>query len=133
MDINEAQTSAIKDFLFLLSEYDGVTVTTEVLLKHLCEYFDADRACTFEQKKDDDCAISTYEWCKEGLPKVMDNQRNAKKATFKFWDERFKSEIGIYIEVNDEMKRSDPKTYEVLSKSKVQCLMAAPPFCIRGT
>lgn len=126
MNISDVQTAAIKDFLFLLSEYDGVTVTTEVLLKHLCEYFDADRACTFEQKKDDDCAISTYEWCKEGLPKVMDNQRNAKKATFKFWDERFKSEIGIYIEVNDEMKQSDPKTYEVLSKSKVQCLMAAP-------
>lgn len=126
MNISDAQTAAIKDFLFLLSEFDGVHVTIEFLLESLCNYYDADRACIFEQKEGDDCAISTFEWCRDGLPRVMDNQRNAKKATFKFWDERFKSEIGIYIEVNEEMKLSDPKTFDVLSKSKVRCLMAAP-------
>ncbi len=126
MSTNDVQTAAIKDFLFLISEYDGVSVTIDVLLERLCEYYDADRVCTFEQKEGDDCAISTFEWGKDGLPRVMDNQRNAKKATFRFWDERFKSEIGIYIEVNEEMKQSDPMTYEVLSKSKVRCLMAAP-------
>lgn len=126
MNISDAQTAAIKDFLFLLSEFDGVHVTIEFLLERLCNYYDADRACIFEQKEGDDCAISTFEWCRDGLPRVMDNQRNAKKATFKFWDERFKSEIGIYIEVNEEMKLSDPKTFDVLSKSKVRCLMAAP-------
>lgn len=126
MNTNDVQTAAIKDFLFLISEYDGVNVTIDVLLKRLCEYYDADRACTFEQKEGGDSAVSTFEWCKDGLPRVMDNQRNAKKGTFKFWDERFKSEIGFYIEVNEDMRQSDPMTYEVLSKSKVQCLMAAP-------
>lgn len=126
MNISDVQTAAIKDFLFLLSEYDGINVTIDVLLQRLCEYYDADRACTFEQKEGEDCAISTFEWCKEGLPRVMDNQRNAKKASFKFWDERFKSEIGIFIEVNDEMKLSDPMAYEILSRSKVQRLMVVP-------
>lgn len=126
MNISDVQTAAIKDFLFLLSEYDDVNVTIEVLLKHICEYYEADRVCAFEQDEDGKHSICTFEWCKDGLPSVKENQRNTQKKTFKFWDERFKSEIGIHIEVNEDLKHSNAAIYEILSKSMVQRLIAAP-------
>lgn len=124
--IVEGQAAAIKDFLFLLSSYDGSNVTIDDLLKKLCEHYDGDRACTFELKDESDCSVCTFEWCREGVPSAKKNPRNASKLSFWKWDEYFKSETSLYVKVDDSLKQTSPAAYEILLKADVKDLVVSP-------
>lgn len=125
-NVLDEQAAAIKEFMYLLSGFDGVNVTINDLLKRLNEHYDADRTCIFEVDGNSDVSISTYEWCKEGLVSVRENPRNATKSTFRKWDEYFKDETGLYVEVNEAFRAESPEAYDILSKSNVQRLVVSP-------
>lgn len=125
-NVLDEQAAAIKEFMYLLSGFDGVNVTINDLLKRLNEHYDADRTCIFEVDGNSDVSISTYEWCKEGLVSVRENPRNAAKSTFRKWDEYFKDETGLYVEVNEAFRAESPEVYDILSRSNVQRLVVSP-------
>lgn len=124
--IMDSQAAAIKDFMFLLSSFDGAEVTIDAVLENLGKHYGADRVCTFEMRDGCTYAVGTYEWCREGTLSVKENPRNAEHGIFKSWDERFKSEIGLFIEVDEKMQAENSKCYEILSSNGVDCLIAAP-------
>ena len=58
-NVLDEQAAAIKEFMYLLSGFDGVNVTINDLLKRLNEHYDADRTCIFEVDGNSDVSIST--------------------------------------------------------------------------
>ncbi|PWJ68293.1 MULTISPECIES: ATP-binding protein [unclassified Fibrobacter] len=122
----DSQSVAINEFLFLLSAYDSGGLMVEELLQRLCEYYDGDRACVFEKSDVGEEIHSTFEWCKEGAVSVIENPRDSKKGTFKKWDDRFKSQSGLYIEVDEKLKSENPDIHAVLSGSGLRNLVVAP-------
>lgn len=122
----DSQAAAIKEFMFLLSCYDGVKVTIDDLLQKLCEHYDADRACTFEAEGDSETCVGTYEWCRAGALPVKENPRNTHKGTFKDWDDSFDNENSLYVEVDESFRAKNPEVYGILSLAKVERLVVAP-------
>lgn len=122
----ESQDAAIKNFLLLLSGYDGSTMSLEGLLENLAGHYGADRACVFEQNVTGDLTTSTHEWRKDSARFSGFTAKDVPVASFEQWHVRFQTEVGVFIYVDDELRKNFPESYENLASQGIKNLIVSP-------
>ena len=113
----------------ILGDKDEFAEAADIILGHLGEYYDADRAYIFECKLDDDgrvIANNTHEWCSCSSPSKKDFLQNIPVAHFSLWKNQVENCTNIIIDSVEKIKDDHPNDYVILKQLGVERLMVVP-------
>ena len=98
------------------------------LLKNVADYYDADRAYIFQITADGKAVDNTYEWCREGVSKEIDNLQNVPIESVALWIQEFEKSGAFYISKLDTDVERSSLTYEYLEPQGIDSLITAPLY-----
>ena len=97
----------------------------KIFIQHLGEASGSDRVYIFEGTKEFTVS-NTYEWCAPGVTAEKDNLQDVPFETVKWWYDVFESQSCVIIKNLEEIRDTEPLTYEVLKPQNINSLIAAP-------
>ena len=107
-----------------LRERDA-TRAIELFLEHMGDRSHSERIYIFEGEKG--CSVNnTFEWCAEGVEPQKDNLQNVPFDAVEWWYRAFEESSSILIYNLEDIKESEPLTYEYLKPQNIQSLIASP-------
>nr|MBQ8253239.1 sensor domain-containing diguanylate cyclase [Lachnospiraceae bacterium] len=107
-----------------LRERDA-TRAIELFLEHMGERSHSERIYIFEGKQG--CSVNnTFEWCAQGVSPQKDNLQGVPFEAVKWWYHAFEESRSILIYNLEDIKESEPLTYEYLQPQNVHSLIASP-------
>ena len=109
-----------------LSDDDNVDKAMDDLLRTVTEYYDADRAYTFEINYEEEYTSNTYEYAAEGITKEIDRLQDVPIDSIDSFLEMFKLKGTFFISDLDDDVEKGSSTYEILAMQKVHRLIAVP-------
>ena len=109
-----------------LSDDDNVDKAMEDLLRTVTEYYDADRAYTFEIDYEGESTSNTYEFAAEGITKEIEKLQDVPIDSIDCFLEMFKEKGTFFISDLDDDVEKGSSTYEILAMQNVHRLIAVP-------
>ena len=109
---------------FALGEVNA-TASIKKFLEKLGTSMHCDRIYIFEGKKN--CPVSnTFEWCAEGVTAEIDALQNVPYEAVSWWYDIFDTYNHLVIENIEDIKETEPLTYEYLKPQNIHSLITAP-------
>ncbi len=110
----------------ILSLHKDSETSVNELLKHIREFFDADRAYIFEIDFDRETVNNSYEDVKEGVSAELEILQNVPLSSVDSWIKEF-GKSGMYVirNLNDDVDK-ETNTYEILARQNIVSLVAIP-------
>ena len=103
----------------------NATTSIEKFLEKLGTSLHCDRIYIFEGKKS--CAVNnTFEWCAEGVTAEIDMLQNVPYEAVSWWYDVFDTYNHLVIENIEDIKETEPLTYEYLKPQNIHSLITAP-------
>ena len=103
----------------------NATTSIEKFLEKLGSSLQCDRIYIFEGKKN--CPVNnTFEWCAEGVSAEIDSLQNVPYEAVSWWYDIFDTYNHLVIENIEDIKETEPLTYEYLKPQNIQSLVTAP-------
>lgn len=112
-----------------LGNKEEFSEAVNIILKHLGDYYAADRAFVFEYKIGKDgkmLANNTHEWCSVNASSQMALFQDVPVDFFSLWKSQIEQNCNILIESAEAIKDIHPSDYEVLKKHGIHCMMLVP-------
>ena len=107
-----------------LRERDA-TRAIELFLEHMGEKSHSERIYIFEGENG--CSVdNTFEWCASGVEPQKDNLQNVPFEAVEWWYRAFEESRSILIYNLEDIRESEPLTYEYLKPQNVHSLIASP-------
>ena len=125
---NYVDSSIFSAVLNLYESLADPTGDTNLLLKDVAQFYDADRAYIFEIAPDRKTIDNTYEWCKEGVNPEIDNLQDVPIESVEVWIKEFEKSGAFYINSLDNDVEKSSLTYEVLEPQGIESLITAPLY-----
>ncbi len=97
----------------------------KALLKYLGQSLRSDRVYIFEGKRGEP-SNNTYEWCNEGVEPQIDILQNVPFEACELWFETFERGENIVIRNLEDIRESNPVTYETLKPQQITSLVTSP-------
>lgn len=129
---SQKQEMALRESIEILYSEKNTKFAVKNLLENMAVFYQADRACIFEEDDDGGIVSNTFEWCKDGISKQIHLFQNVPSDIFNEWKDAFKTDGFVSIETLDENTVKNPELYELLNKKQVQCFVAAPIASLDG-
>lgn len=96
------------------------------ILQYICENLQSDRAYIFEDNLDG-TFDNTYEWCREGVTKEIDNlKRVPYEGMLDVWFEEYEKSHNIMIYDIEEYRQVSEPMYQLLKPQGIQTLVTGP-------
>lgn len=103
------------------------------LLKTIGSFFEVDRAYLYEFSPDYRVMENTHEWCSDGVPVLIDSQRNVPTDDFEWWktkiDEMVNGNRVVFIEEIEQIPAGPERT---MLEGQGVCSMFCVPVRVRG-
>lgn len=116
---------AVNESLRLALRERDATRSIELFLAHMGEKSHSERIYIFEGEKG--CSVdNTFEWCAAGVEPQKDNLQNVPFEAVEWWYRAFEESSSILIYNLEDIKESEPLTYEYLKPQNVHSLIASP-------
>ena len=96
------------------------------LLKVVTEYYEADRAYTFEIDYEEESTSNTYEYAAENVTKEIEKLQDVPIESIECFLEMFKKQGTFFISDIDSDVEKGSDTYEILAMQNVHRLIAVP-------
>lgn len=109
-----------------LRERDA-TDSINVFIEHLGIESGSDRIYIFEGTKEFTVS-NTFEWCSPGVTSEKDNLQDVPFEVVKWWYDIFENQSYVIIKNLEDIKETEPITYEVLKPQNIKSLIAAPLY-----
>jgi len=107
-----------------LRERDA-TRAIQIFLAHMGEKSHSERIYIFEGEQG--CSVdNTFEWCAEGVEPQKNNLQNVPFEAVEWWYRAFEERSSILIYNLEDIKESEPLTYEYLKPQNIHSLIASP-------
>lgn len=110
----------------LLSDDKKVDEAMDDLLKVVTEYYEADRAYTFEIDYEEESTSNTYEYAAENVTKEIEKLQDVPIETIESFLTMFKEKGMFFISDIDSDVEKGSDTYEILAMQSVHRLIAVP-------
>lgn len=123
---SQKQEMALRESIEILYSEKDTKIAVRNLLKNLAEFYQADRACIFEEEGNDGVVSNTFEWCNEGIDKQINLFQNVPCEIFSTWRDAFNRNGFVSITSLEENIDKESGLYEMLSKKNAQSFIAAP-------
>lgn len=107
-----------------LREKDA-TKALETFLAHIGKRSHSERIYIFEGEKGGSVS-NTFEWCAEGVSAEIRDLQDVPFEAVAWWYQEFEKESSIIIKNVDELKKTEPVTYEYLGPQNIHSLIASP-------
>ncbi len=115
----------INESLRLALRERDATRAIELFLAHMGEKSKCERIYIFEGQKG--CSVdNTFEWCAEGVEPQKDNLQKVPYEAVEWWYRAFEESDSILISDLEEIRESEPLTYEYLKPQNIHSLIASP-------
>lgn len=115
----------INESLRLALRERNATRAIELFLENLGQKSQCERIYIFEGEKG--CSVdNTFEWCAEGVIPQKDNLQQVPYEAVEWWYQAFAESNSILIEDLEDIKESEPLTYEYLKPQNIHSLIACP-------
>ena len=115
--VNEALRAALGEI--------NATSSIEKFLEKLGTSMHCDRIYIFEGKKN--CSVNnTFEWCAEGVTAEIDALQNVPYEAVSWWYDTFNTYDHLVIGNIEDIKETEPLTYEYLKPQNIHSLITAP-------
>lgn len=105
---------------------EKVDKAMEDLLKVVTEYYEADRAYTFEIDYEEESTSNTYEYAAENVTKEIEKLQDVPIESIDSFLEMFKKQGTFFISDIDSDVEKGSDTYEILAMQNVHRLIAVP-------
>lgn len=107
-----------------LREKDA-TQALNLFLEHMGREAGSERIYIFEGEKGGSVS-NTFEWCAEGVSAEIDNLQNVPFEAVEWWYHAFEETSSIIIKDIEDIKESEPLTYDYLKPQNIRSLIASP-------
>lgn len=115
----------INESLRLALRERDATRAIELFLAHMGKKSKCERIYIFEGQKG--CSVdNTFEWCAEGVEPQKDNLQKVPYEAVEWWYRAFEESNSILINDLEEIRESEPLTYEYLKPQNIHSLIASP-------
>ncbi|PHQ25923.1 GGDEF domain-containing protein [Marinobacter guineae] len=105
------------------------------LLTSIGEFFEVDRAYLYGFSEDYSVMINTHEWCREGVPALIDTQQEVPIEDFHWWHEQIDGMVAgnrvVFIEDVDRLPHEAATERALLQEQGVSSLFCVP-IRVRG-
>ncbi|MBQ0038865.1 MAG: diguanylate cyclase [Treponema sp.] len=117
---------ALVECLTTLSSTDDFEEAIARILKHIGEFYEADRAYIFNIDYNRNTASNEYEWCKEGIKSQINDMQNVNLEIFSRWIDLFKKKDIVIL--SNSKNELDPESMEakLLESCKIESLIVVP-------
>lgn len=116
----------ITDMLRYTSSEENPEMVLNQLLEYIGEKLNSDRAYIFEDNHDG-TYDNTYEWCREGVTKEIDNLKRVKyKGVLDVWFKQYKKSHNILIYDIEEYRKVSEPLYQLLKPQNIHTLVTGP-------
>lgn len=107
---------------------NGQDIDTAInsLLKHIGNFYKAERAYTFEVSFETQIVNNTYEWCQDGVQPQIEYLQNVPLSSISRWMEAFDESGCIVISSVGKTVNHDSLEYQLLTLQGIERLIAAP-------
>lgn len=116
---------AVNESLRLALRERDATRAIELFLEHMGEKSNSERIYIFEGKWGDS-VDNTFEWCAEGVTPQKDNLQQVPFEAVEWWYHAFEESRSILIKDLEDIRESEPLTYEYLKPQNIHSLIASP-------
>lgn len=115
-----------------LSANDDLDAAIQHLLTIICQYHDADRAYIFDVREAEGVVANTYEYCKPGIPRELENLQKVPLDHLSRWFELFDKTGHVQINnLGSELPQDSPE-YQDLVAQGIESLFAVPFLSSEG-
>ena len=133
--VSQERISNYETFITDMVRYSSSEENPDKVLTQLVQYIGeklhSDRAYIFEENSHG-TFDNTYEWCKEGVSKEIDNLQNVPyEGIIEIWYEQYKKFNNIVIHDIEEYRKHNEAIYDLLKPQGVNTLVAGP-IVIKG-
>lgn len=97
----------------------------ELFLEHLGKKSRSERIYIFEGNKGNP-VTNTFEWCAEGISKEIENLQNVPYEAVEMWYRVFETKRCVVIKDLEEIKETEPVTYQYLKPQNIKSLITSP-------
>ncbi|WP_372994923.1 diguanylate cyclase [Marinobacter sp.] len=105
------------------------------LLKSIGEFFRVDRAYLYSFSDDYGFMTNTHEWCREGVPALIDTQHQVLIEDFRWWQEQIEGMVSgsrvVFIEDVDRLPQDAARERALLQEHGVSSMFCVP-IRVRG-
>lgn len=116
---------AVNESLRLALRERDATRAVELFLEHMGERSHSERIYIFEGEPG--CSVNnTFEWCAEGVSPQKDNLQDVPFEAVEWWYSEFEKSSSILIYDLEDIRESEPLTYEYLKPQNIHSLIANP-------
>lgn len=115
----------INDALKIALRERDATEALELFLTHIGQKSGCERIYVVEGLWGE-CVSNTFEWCAPGVSKEIDNLQCVPFEAVEWWYQAFEKKNGIIIEELEDIRESEPLTYQYLYPQNVRSLIASP-------
>lgn len=116
---------AVNESLRLALRERDATRAIELFLEHMGERSHSERIYIFEGEQGY-AVDNTFEWCAEGVSPQKDNLQNVPFEAVEWWYHEFEESSSILIYDLEDIRESEPLTYEYLKPQNIHSLIASP-------
>ena len=115
--------------IYALGSEEEFSEAVEIILKHLGQHYQAERAFIFEYRAEEDgtlTATNTHEWCAENASPHMKLFQNVPVDHFSLWKNQIEHNCHIILESAEEIRDDHPNDYRFLKEHGVERMMLIP-------
>lgn len=113
----------------VLARKENFSQAADIILQHLGEHYDADRAYIFEYYLDEEGklrASNTHEWCSPAAAPLKEVFQNMLVDHFSLWKSQFEYNRNIIVESVESIKDDHPEDYAILKKYDIDSMTIVP-------
>ncbi len=113
----------------VLARKEKFSDAADIILGHLGEHYEADRAYIYEYHLDEDGklrASNTHEWCSRGAVPLKEAFQNILVDHFSLWKSQFEFNSNIIIESVETIKDEHPNDYAILKQLNIESITIVP-------
>ena len=113
----------------VLARKEKFSDAADIILGHLGEHYEADRAYIYEYHLDGDGklrASNTHEWCSPGTVALKDAFQNILVDHYSLWKSQFEYNSNIIIESVETIKDEHPNDYAILKQLNIESITIVP-------
>ncbi len=113
----------------VLARKEKFSEAADIILGHLGEHYDADRAYIYEYHLDEHGklrASNTHEWCSPTAVPLKEAFQNILVDHFSLWKSQFEFNSNIIIESVESIKDDHPNDYAILKQLDIESMTIVP-------
>ena len=113
----------------VLARKEKFSEAANIILQHLAEHYDADRAYIFEYYLDEEGKLranNTHEWCSPTADSLKEIFQNILVDHFSLWKSQFEFNRNIIVESVESIKDDHPNDYDILKKYDIESMTVVP-------